>query len=245
MTITDEDEKRAALIMSLIDLNGSASKKKVLDNIYENKYIDFSPDDLKLMKNRKEDKWRNDLAFVRKHLVLDKYMDGNQFDVWKLTESGREYFYKLTKDIKHIKGFRILSSEGIARIQQIVSSIQAIKYEDLKVKQISEKEPDISEGSYLELISHKYERDSSIKNLAIKIHGLNCQACGFNFEMKYGRLGKDFIEIHHKNPLGQIKQKHIVDPKTDIAVLCSNCHRMVHRERENILSVAELKSILK
>ncbi len=62
-------------------------------------------------------------------------------------------------------------------------------------------------------------------------HGkLYCEACNFNFENKYGEIGQDFIEGHHIIPVSQIPEgyKTKVD---DIIMLCSNCHRMIHKKR--------------
>ena len=64
-----------------------------------------------------------------------------------------------------------------------------------------------------------------------------------NFEKKYGKLGKDFIEAHHTIPLSKMKKGHTTHPN-DIVLLCSNCHRMVHRS-EKWLSLNELKKLLK
>lgn len=66
---------------------------------------------------------------------------------------------------------------------------------------------------------------------------LYCEACGFDFFEVYGDRGKDFIEGHHTKLISELSD----GDKTrveDIAMLCSNCHRMVHRKP--ILSVAEL-----
>jgi len=59
---------------------------------------------------------------------------------------------------------------------------------------------------------------------------LYCEACSFNFEDKYGEIGEDFIEGHHMIPISLISNgyKTKVD---DIIMLCSNCHRMIHRKR--------------
>lgn len=61
-------EKEYVVLISIIDVGGQGSKKQVLDNIDENKYINFSVEDLKIKENRNEIKWRNDLAFIRKKL---------------------------------------------------------------------------------------------------------------------------------------------------------------------------------
>lgn len=93
----------------------------------------------------------------------------------------------------------------------------------------------------------KYERNSKNREAAIRIHGWNCQACGFNFFKKYGSLGKKFIEVHHIKPLHTLENSVKINPETDLAVLCSNCHKMIHRKiegRESILSVDELKKIV-
>ena len=58
---------------------------------------------------------------------------------------------------------------------------------------------------------------------------LRCEACGFDFEATYGDRGHDFIECHHRNPLSVIGPTKTA--LTDLALLCSNCHRMIHRYR--------------
>ncbi|GJL58114.1 MAG: hypothetical protein NPIRA03_09710 [Nitrospirales bacterium] len=79
--------------------------------------------------------------------------------------------------------------------------------------------------------AHKrYERNQGLAKKAKKIHKYKCQACGFHFVEVYGPIGKDFIEAHHLRTLSLFKgQKVSFDPKADFAVLCSNCHRMIHR----------------
>lgn len=68
-----------------------------------------------------------------------------------------------------------------------------------------------------------------------------CEACGFDFCATYGDRGTDYIECHHRTPL------HVSGPvKTslrDLALICSNCHRMVHRTTP-WLSIDELASIV-
>ena len=59
---------------------------------------------------------------------------------------------------------------------------------------------------------------------------LKCQVCNFSFVENYGDLGIGFIEAHHLfaiSELEDVTETHI----KDLAFLCSNCHRMVHRQR--------------
>ncbi|MFD1176103.1 HNH endonuclease [Paenibacillus puldeungensis] len=87
---------------------------------------------------------------------------------------------------------------------------------------------------------NKYERNPKIKKAAILYHGVTCMGCKFNFEEQYGTHGKGFIEIHHIKQLSSVKEEHYVDPKEDIAVLCANCHRMVHHRKSNPLTIEQL-----
>ena len=81
------------------------------------------------------------------------------------------------------------------------------------------------------LREHKrIERNRKLAEKAKKLHGYVCQACGFDFEKKYGEIGREFIEAHHLTPLHTLKgQKVTLDPIKDFSVLCANCHRMIHK----------------
>lgn len=68
--------------------------------------------------------------------------------------------------------------------------------------------------------------------------------CDFDFEEAYGELGKDFIEVHHMKPLYSLEEEIEINPEEDLVCLCSNCHRMIHRRRDKILTVEELKEIM-
>jgi 5-methylcytosine-specific restriction protein A len=48
---------------------------------------------------------------------------------------------------------------------------------------------------------------------------------------QYGDLGKGFIEAHRLRPIATLEEGTPVkyDVAADFAVLCSNCHRMIHR----------------
>jgi len=89
----------------------------------------------------------------------------------------------------------------------------------------------LEEEDLTRLREHKrIERNKKLADKAKKFLGYTCQACGFNFEKKYGMLGHNFIEAHHLIPLHQLKgQKVTLNPHKDFAVLCSNCHKMIHR----------------
>jgi hypothetical protein len=87
-----------------------------------------------------------------------------------------------------------------------------------------------AEGS-TSLVSHlRRERDTKLveskKNFAQANGKLICEACEFDFEQRYGKLGSGFCEVHHTKPLAEGER---VTSLADLAILCSNCHRMIHR----------------
>jgi hypothetical protein len=100
------------------------------------------------------------------------------------------------------------------------------------------------DGAVKQYYGKRYERNPENRKRAIEIHGLSCAACGFNFEEVYGDWGKDFIEVHHVKPLSTIGEKVAIDPKNDLVPVCSNCHRMIHRRKDDVLTVEELKFLL-
>ena len=106
---------------------------------------------------------------------------------------------------------------------------------------------EVKEGKVLFRLHRFKERNSKItalkKSKYLKANGkLDCEACGFEFQKVYGDIGKNFIECHHLIPLNEIEG----ETKTkldDLALLCSNCHRMIHKISSN--SINELKEIIK
>jgi len=100
-----------------------------------------------------------------------------------------------------------------------------------------------TEGGVRVRISKSIERNAATRQEALDYHGYSCQVCGFDFESVYGKWGHDFAEVHHLIPLAELKGKvQKTDPKKDLAILCSNCHRMVHRKKGITLSLEELKA---
>jgi 5-methylcytosine-specific restriction protein A len=100
-----------------------------------------------------------------------------------------------------------------------------------------------TEGGIKVTISKTLERNAKLRQQALEHHGYKCQVCKFNFELTYGEWGKDYAEVHHIIPLSEFKgvqQK--TDFKTDLAILCANCHRMIHRKKGITLTIDELKN---
>jgi len=82
---------------------------------------------------------------------------------------------------------------------------------------------------YSKFYAHLVIDRSSSKKVK-DVLGYKCKLCGLDFEKVYGEIGKGYIEAHHLKPVGSHKGEVLkLDISTDFSVLCSNCHRMIHR----------------
>lgn len=84
------------------------------------------------------------------------------------------------------------------------------------------------------LVAHlRRERNPAIikakKVAIIRATGkLCCEACGFDFKEVYGEIGDGCCEVHHLQSLS--KADGLVKTELeDLAIVCSNCHRIIHR----------------
>ena len=159
---------------------------------------------------------------------------------------GMESFSKLDKKI-----FEEFSSD-YTRLHQIASEIRKVSDNPDLSSEVSKIETDdmtetdsVIEGQVLYKLHKVRERDRKIveakkKKVLIDTGELKCEACDFDFNDKYGAMGKGYIECHHLIPLANYQ----VNKETrleDLALLCSNCHRMIHKNL-NVTTINEFKS---
>jgi 5-methylcytosine-specific restriction protein A len=128
-------------------------------------------------------------------------------------------------------------------------------FEDVVTKEETKTEGDtiIERRRYRQ--HRKLERNSSAGAKVKALHGYICQCCGFDFQAVFGALGAEYIEAYHLTPLSELPEDVPVsqDPERDFAVLCGNCHRMIHRKEapktveglRELPGVAKLNAILK
>ncbi|WP_260984173.1 hypothetical protein [Staphylococcus hominis] len=67
------------------------------------------------------------------------------------------------------------------------------------------------------------------------------------YSIKYERnqaLRNEAIKIHHLKPMFSIKREIKVNPQKDLVPLCSNCHKMIHRNTKQPLTIKELTEIV-
>ena len=187
-------------------------------------------------KNKKyvnsKSEWANRVQFARLHLanrgLIYKAEAGPSpaRGVWIITEAGRK-----RADKTETSGIQPPEYEQIERIVT----------EELLTRELEE---EFFEGKRTERLSAFFERNPKLRAAAIVHHGHSCKACKFNFKTAYGGHGEGYIEVHHLVPVSTLSDETKVNPATEMTVLCSNCHRMIHRKRNSPLSLEELRQLL-
>ena len=100
------------------------------------------------------------------------------------------------------------------------------------------------EGNLRQITVNAHERNQKARAKCISHYGCRCAVCGFNFEAKYGEVGKGVIEVHHITPLSQISGEYVVDPVEDLIPVCSNCHTIIHKQKPPY-NIEEAKALLR
>lgn len=100
------------------------------------------------------------------------------------------------------------------------------------------------EGRVLTRIHRVRERSGKLveaaKARAMKRYGrLCCEACGLDFKERYGGIAEGIIDVHHTKPLHTLIEGDQTSLE-DLALLCANCHRVVHSSR-NWLTIEQVR----
>lgn len=111
---------------------------------------------------------------------------------------------------------------------------------------LKSKSPDVLEGieRVKEAVFISKSRNRKIVDEKKRNSNYTCEVCGFNFEKMYGDIGKKFIVAHHLRPIGIRGEKGEITRQEDIALVCENCHRMLHIRgpHESPYTLEELKN---
>ncbi|SDG73405.1 HNH endonuclease [Propionivibrio dicarboxylicus] len=137
-----------------------------------------------------------------------------------------------------------------ARLAGVVRAIKAAVMEPSVSQTIELDEPGFvqaEEGAILTRLHRIRERSRKLiegKKKAFRdAHGkLFCEACGFDFCDKYGATASHIIEVHHTKPLHTLEER-AVTKLDDLAMLCPNCHRVVHSKKQ-WLTVSQVKDLI-
>lgn len=163
---------------------------------------------------------------IRKQL----YLCSSDCDIFKGKPGDKtDLFYSIEGKGKGFWGLRSFSpsENNVSLIEDDLSFVEGKR--KLRTHLIRERNPKI-----IKLAKERFKEK----------HGrLFCEVCDFDFYEKYGELGEDFIEGHHTIPVSELEDGQSTRVE-DIALVCSNCHKMLHRRRP-WLNKMELKELIK
>jgi len=174
----------------------------------------------------------------------------NNFKAFDPTYSGKGMgnFGKLDKKVFEEFAYDTARLREIAnRIKDISKDLELANKLYLVREDYEDEQFEVKEGAVIYKLHKLRERDSSIikkkKEIEfIKFGKLPCEACTFDFYKKYGELGFKYIECHHRTPLSEFSSQ-TKTSLNDLALVCSNCHRMLHRKVDT-LSVEGLRALI-
>ena len=143
-----------------------------------------------------------------------------------------------------------LYSNDTVKLKSISDSIRSIVSSDYSILRDHEFDEDeeSQEGRILTITHKVRERDKKIvkrkKDKVLREKGkLTCEVCGFNFSLVFGERGNGFIECHHTQPVSELKDGQKTK-LSELSLVCSNCHRMIHRKKP-WLSIDETREIIR
>ncbi len=191
--------------------------------------------DAEIAKNRSDTYFEQKVRNLVSHRTLQgrgyaEYRKVGRDGVHTVTEAGRAFLRT------NIDGFVDLTKIGEQKQRILI-------YDENLV---------IEEGTRRVRNAQVYERSKKLREAAISrctINGhLACSVCSFDFSTVYGERGRGYIEIHHQKPIFQYEEqdtaKFLEQALQNVVPVRSNCHRMIHREKNAPMPVEELRQIV-
>ena len=100
-----------------------------------------------------------------------------------------------------------------------------------------------TEGRRRLVLHLQRERNQTVvRNKKKQAASLDCEVCGFSFHRAYGSAASEYCEVHHLLRLSDVE----LTTRTrleDLAILCANCHRVVHLKPEPY-TLSEVRNLL-
>ncbi len=200
-------------------------------------------------------------GYVASEPFLSKHWSGENKDVYRvlidfevLLNPEKEPILKLDilKTGKLEKQQWTPQSSGISIQPDLIEDLEGVWFNFLTTQKIRinpyapteiEGKKAYIEGTANQITQTRYERNPYARTVCIKHYGYSCFVCHFDFEKRFGELGKNFIHVHHLRQVAKVKKTYEVDPVKDLRPVCPNCHAMLHRQNPP-LTIEDLKILL-
>lgn len=96
------------------------------------------------------------------------------------------------------------------------------------------------EGQLVHGETFRRARDRALRNEALGRSGGVCEVCRRDFSTLLGGLGLRALQVHHRRQLSQRDGPRVTRIE-DLAVVCANCHCLLHTNPHRPMSVAQLR----
>lgn len=174
--------------------------------------------------------------------------DATKYYLDKIFETkGLQYLKNALQALSlHIDYYQGVSNANVVSQKKILDEYlekHQLDYDEYFEEKI-ENEKKIKEGLTKQITVNIYERNPIARSKCIEHFGAICKVCDFNFEEKYGIIGKGFIHVHHILDISLIGEEYEVDFTKDLIPVCPNCHAMLHKKKP-AYQIDELKRLLR
>ena len=239
------EEKELILpALYIIKRRGSATTSDLIEELT----IFFNPsgEDAEILSGRSDTKFSQKVRNLVSHRESNGMDTYTTFDegVYGITKQGEAYLNTRFDELSYLFSQKFQYEDVIKAVDNINDENQKILLYD---------ETLVSEGNVSTKTAKVRERSQLLRDKAIDFYSSDdgkivCEVCGFDYEATYGEWGKGFIEIHHEKPICQYDENgteaFISDAIKYVKPLCANCHRMIHRKKNNPITIDELKEII-
>ncbi len=117
-----------------------------------------------------------------------------------------------------------------------IDRTETILYAPVSAKEVAR----AVEGIAREITVTARTRSDALRRAALKNAKGVCEACGTDYSKLLGGLGERVLQVHHRQQLA-LADEPKVNGIEDVAVVCANCHLMIHADMSNALPVEELR----
>jgi hypothetical protein len=100
----------------------------------------------------------------------------------------------------------------------------------------------IVEGIEREIKLIARSRSQKLRRLALERAKGLCEACGTDFGTLFGGMGLRVLQVHHKQQLALRSVPAVTSPE-DLAVVCANCHAIIHSNPKAALPMDVVKGL--
>jgi predicted HNH restriction endonuclease len=240
--ITETELILPSLFLMSLNKDGIITTSELIQKLRE--IMRPAGEDLKILAGRNDDKFSQKV----RNLTAHKTFQRNDFAQYKdgyieITNNGRLHLQENQEILKYllINDFSYIDlTENLRKIED---------NQNKKKIEVFDENIIIQEGRKKLVETAVYERSLTLRNYAIRHFCIGekifCQCCNFNFQDFYGEsIGKGFIEIHHTKPIFKYEDEDLENTLAqaidNLIPVCSNCHRMIHRNRNKPLEIQHL-----